>query len=150
MRREKRKSVSPLALQLLDGFEQHISSQLLWLQYDKDMYWGERYFDTRGGPTGFTGLHGAAFLGIVEIVAALLEMKEWDINATDGIGRTALAWAAAKGHENVVRILLHRKDTEVNTSEHEIGATPLWWAVRGGHEGIVELLLERQDIDPNT
>ena len=43
---------------------------------------------------GFTGLHVVAFLGIAEIVAALLEMKEWDVNATDCTGSTALTSAA--------------------------------------------------------
>ena len=44
-----------------------------------------------GGPLGFTGLHGGAWLGIVEIVAGVLEMKEWDVNASDYTGNTALA-----------------------------------------------------------
>ena len=39
---------------------------------------------------GFTGLHGAAILGIVEVLVALLAIKQWDINAADINGRTAL------------------------------------------------------------
>src|SRR5205807_4247746 len=73
--REKIESVSPLALRLLAGFEQHISSQLLLLHRDDKHLLGPG-FDTSDGPTGFTGLHAAAFLGIVEIVAALLEREE--------------------------------------------------------------------------
>ena len=70
---------------------------------------------------GFPGLHRAAVLGIGEIVAALLTMKEWDINERDPVGRTALAWAAVGGHEEVVRILLQRKDIP-NMIEHHFGA----------------------------
>ena len=32
-------SVAPLALALLSGFEEHISSQLLWRHHYKDIYW---------------------------------------------------------------------------------------------------------------
>ena len=39
MRRERTKSVTLLALRLLVGFEEHISSRLLWLHYYKDIYW---------------------------------------------------------------------------------------------------------------
>src|SRR5205807_2415213 len=74
IRREKTESVCSLALKLLVEFEQHISSQLLLLENCNSIYRLVPNFDTSGGPIGFTGLHGAAFLGIVEIVAALLEM----------------------------------------------------------------------------
>jgi len=58
---------------------------------------------------GFTGLHGVSFLGIVELVAHVLEMKEWDVNGTDCKGNMALTWAARKGYEEVVKILLERE-----------------------------------------
>jgi len=48
---------------------------------------------------------------MVELVVALLAMKGWDINATDSMGRTALSWAAVRGHEDVVKILLQHKDS---------------------------------------
>ena len=147
MRREKVESVSPLALGLLIQFEQHISSQLLLLRYDKDRNWGELSFNGESAPKGFTGLHGAAFFGIVEIVVALLAMKEWDINARDYIGRTALAWAAVRGHEDVVKTLLQCKDVKADTAD---GRTPLSLAAKNGDEGVVKLLLEREDINPNT
>ena len=150
LRREKTRSVSPLALQLLVGFEQHVSSQLLLLHYFSSGPWWDRRIYKRGGSTGFTGLHGAAFLGIVEIFAALLGMKEWDINAVDTVGRTALVWATVRSHEDMVKMLLQRKDVNPNTADTECSRTPLWWAAERGHEGIVKLLLEREDIDPNT
>jgi len=60
---------------------------------------------------GSIGLHGAAFFfGTVELVVALLAMKGWDINAKDSMGRTLLSWAAVRGHEDVVKILLQHKD----------------------------------------
>ena len=85
-----------LALKLLDKFNEHISTQSLLLHYDKTRSSGPR-FNHWEGPTGFTGLHGVAFLGIVEIVAAVLEMKEWDVNSVDCMGSTALICATRRG-----------------------------------------------------
>ena len=142
-------SLAPLALKHLLEFEQHISSQLLFLRYYEDQSSWEDFCERRDlkGPTG---LHGAAFFGIVEIVATLLAMKEWDINATDARGRTVLAWAAVGGHSDVVAMILQRKDTEADTAGTEYGMTPLWLAAKYGHEGVVKLLLERGDVNPNT
>jgi len=152
IRKEETESVTrgPLALGLLMEFEKHISSQLLLLHYDEDRYWWEPGFDKRGGPKGFTGLHGAAFFGITKAAVALLAMKEWDINTTDTMGRTALAWAAIRGHEGIVKILLQQKEVKADTTDIEYGRTPLLWATNGGHEGVVKLLLEREDINPNA
>ena len=149
IRKEKTESVSPLALGLLVEFEQHISSQLLLVRYHEDRRWWEPGFDARGGPKGFTGLHGAAFFGIVEIIAALVVMKEWDLNATDTMGRTALVWAAERGHEDVVRILLQLKGVNPNAVDIGYGRTPLGWAAKNGYEGVVRSLLGREDINPN-
>ena len=80
-RREKTRDVSPLALKLLVGFEQHMSSRLLLLHYFNIGPWWDQRFYERGGSNGFTGLHGAAFLGIVKIFATLVAMGEWDFNA---------------------------------------------------------------------
>jgi len=148
--RQKAEGVTSLALVLLIGFEQHISSRALLLHCDRNRCWPEPCFDRSSSHNGFTGLHGAAFFGLGEIVAALLAMKEWNINATDAIGRTALTWAAARGHEDVMRVLLRQRDVNVNARDIESGKTPLLLAALAGHEGVVKLLLERGDINPNT
>ena len=150
IRRGKAQSVPPIALELLIEFERHISSHLLLVHYDKNRRQSEPRFDRSSFPHGFTGLHGGAFLGLGEIVAALLVAKGWNINATDAMGRTALLWAAIGGHENVVKVLLQQKDVNPNAGSVESGQTPLWWAAQRGHERIVSLLLEREDIIPNT
>ena len=72
-------NIKILALKLLDGFDKHISAQLLLL-YGQDIF-SKTWFVGGKGPRGFTGLHGVAFLGIVEIAAAVLDMKERDVNA---------------------------------------------------------------------
>jgi len=107
-RRGVTENIKILALRLLDRFDEHISVQLLY-------YYDRRQFSDLGFGgvqelTGFTGLHGVAFFGIEEIVEAVLDMREWDGNAADSTGNTALTWAARKGHDGVVKRLLGRGD----------------------------------------
>ena len=141
-------NVKILALRLLDRFDKHISAQLLLSHYSKNG--GRDLYDVReGGSTGFTGLHGVSFFGIAEMVASVLKMREWDVNASDCTGMTALSWAARRGYEEVANILLEREDINPNQAYGFYGETPLWFAVENGHEGIVKMLLERGDVNPD-
>jgi len=139
--------VKMLALRLLEGFDKHISAQLLLLRYKNDGHWTP-YFQVATGPTGFTGLHGVAFLGIGEIVPDVLEMKEWNVNATDCTGSMPLTWASINGCEEVVKILLEQGDIIPDQADLRYGRTPLSWGAEEGHEGVVRILLEREDVDP--
>ena len=141
-------NIKILALRLLDRFDGHISAQQLLLRYNEQTSPGP-YFPPEQGPTGFTGLHGASFLGITEIVAGVLEMKEWDVNARDCVGATALTWAAIKGYEEVVKVLLEQEGVNPDQADTEYGLTPLSWAAENGHEGVVKVLLEREDVNPD-
>jgi len=136
-------NVKTLALRLLDRFDEHISAQLLLLHHNRYGYKG------REGPTGFSGLHGASFFGVVEIVACVLEMKEWDVNATDCLGRTALTWAAREGHQEVVKMFLERDDVNPDQPDTKYSQTPLSWAAENGLEGIIIMILERDDVNPD-
>jgi len=91
---------------------------------------------------GFTGLHAIAFFGIGEILAAVLEMKKWDVNAMYCIGNTALTWAAGKGHDGVVKILLEREGVNPNHADTQYGQAPISLAAGNGHVGVVKKLLE--------
>ena len=142
---EMTESVKILALRLLGRFDEHISSQLLI----SSPYTTGKHFRSGGGPTGFNGLHGASFLGIAEIVAGVLEMKEWDVNARDCMGVTALTWAAIKGYEEVVKMFLEREDVDPDQGDTRYGQTPLSLAAENRHEGVVKMLLERKDVNPN-
>ena len=147
-RRGMTENVKILALRLLDRFDQHISARQLLLHRNRDRNPGP-YFWAKREPTRFTGLHGASFLGITEIVATGLDTKKWDVNARDCMGITALTWAAIKGYEEVVKILLEREDVNPDQADTGDGRTPLLWAAMYGHEGVVKTLLDQKDVNPN-
>ena len=147
-RRGMTENVRRLALRLLERFNEHVSSQLLLYPYARELFW-DSGSPKDEGLTGFTGLHGVAYFGLVELIASVLEMKEWDLSAADSIGRTALVWAARMGQEAVVNILLERKDLNPDQPDTGYGRTPLSWAAGSGHEGIVEILLKRKDVNPD-
>ena len=144
--RETTESAKALALKLLDGYEKHISSKILLLRGVR--FWSQP-FDQEDIPRGFTGLHGAAYFGCEEITIALLETNKWDVQATDFNGSTALAWAAGRGHEGVVKALLQRSDVNPTTADTIYGQTPLSWAAKNGHEGVVKILLQWNEADPD-
>jgi len=86
---------------------------------------------------------------IAEIVPTVLEMLESNINSYDCMGMTALMWAAARGHSEVVKMLLQREGVNLNQKDVRWGSTPLSWAATKGHEGVVEVLLEREGVNPD-
>ena len=139
-------SVKALALKLLDGYDKYISSKILLL---RGVRVEEQPFDLEDTPRGFTGLHGAAYFGCVEITVALLEANKVDVQATDFHGNRAIAWASKRGHEGVVRVLLERGDVNSDKPGTEYGLAPLLWGAENGHEGVVRILLERSGINPN-
>ena len=93
-RRETTEGANTLALRLLDGFDKHVSSGIL-LTHNFDN-WNREL--CRSSSAGLTGVHGTAYLGIVEMAVALLEAKKWDIDATGVAGNTAISWAVRKGY----------------------------------------------------
>jgi len=135
-------NVKRLALRLLDGFDSHLSAKLLLLYWYRRGGSG-RDIDRAAVPAGFTGLHGVSFFGIAEIATAVLEMKEWDLNATDCTGGTALTWAARRGHEEVVKILLELEDIGPIRADTHHSEPPHSWAALHRSEETAKLLLER-------
>jgi ankyrin repeat protein len=118
-------------------------------------YWAAEMY--RSPPDSFTLLHLASFFGILPLAENLVLKKGWIntvkrllyINQRDSNGRTALSWAAERGHEAVVRLLLEKgADVEAKTT---FGETALPIAARGGHEAVVRLLLEKgADVEANN
>ena len=129
-----------LALELLNQYDSHISSRLLF----------ERIEDPWSRPPShrpFPGLHCAAYFGIDEILATLIAMEGCDINQGDYKKFTPLVRASQKGNQGAVMLLLARDDVNPDKPGYD-GETPLWWASRNGHEGVARLLLARDDVNP--
>ncbi|RYP68349.1 hypothetical protein DL771_006735 [Monosporascus sp. 5C6A] len=104
-------------------------------------------------PTQATGLHWTAGFGLLYLSEKLLRGSGKDnmisVNSKDNSGRTPLWWAAAKGHEAVVKLLIERDDVEAD-SKDESGQTPLSWAAANGHEAVVKLLVKRDDVEADS
>ena len=133
---------SSLALELFQYYDAHISARSFLAQagYMDHMRQGMNF--------RFSGLHCASFFGIVEVVSALIEMESYDINEGDFWGNTPLAWAAKRGHEGAVKILLRQADINPDKADNH-GNTPLLNAARCSHKGVAKALLERDDVNPD-
>ena len=127
---DTQQGIEDLALKfLVDDSKTAASSQVLF--QDQDLFQGQR--------AQFCGLHLVAYFGLKDIMIRLLREKAPD--ARDNDGRTPLSYAAERGNETVVKLLL---DCDVNpNSECANGWTPLSRAVERGSAAIVQLLLDR-------
>ena len=132
-----------LALELLGQFRVHVAGVSLLKQVADLGDAGDIGTDSL-----FSGLHGASFFGIVELVSAIINAEGCEIDQRDCTGSTPLAWAAECGHIGVAKLLLGREDIDPNCPD-TYDRTPLLCAAAHGHEGVVKLLLGREDVDLN-
>lgn len=108
----------------------------------------------RAHPEGETPLMAASRAGSVPAVRLLLD-RGVDVNATDAFQQeSALMWASAEGHLDVVDRLLKAganpnlkarvtSITERQNADHPTGGfTALMWAARNGHEEIARRLVQ--------
>ncbi len=82
----------------------------------------------------------AAKAGDVETIQQALDVGV-DVDAKTNYGATALAFAAERGHLNVVKILIEA-GADVNNQDTFYGATPATWASFNGHTEVAEFLKE--------
>lgn len=76
-------------------------------------------------PRNMTGMHLAAYFGLEAVIQPLLASAQFDVDPTDGYGRTPLWWAAENGHEGIVKLLLATEKVDVD-SKDRYGQTPLF------------------------
>jgi Ankyrin repeats (3 copies) len=101
--------------------------------------------DSQGVPRRVTGVHLAAYFGLKEAMIALLKNGH-NPDSKDTDGQTPLLWAAKRGHEAVVKLLVERDDVAADSRDNYFVRTPLSWAAKRGHEAVVKLLVERDDV----
>jgi hypothetical protein len=103
-------------------------------------------------PRQATGLHLTASFGLLYLSERLLSEISRNIDVAadskDEDGRTPLSWAAERGHEAVVKLLVERDDVAADSKDY-YGRTPLSWAAGGGYEVVVKLLVKREDVAVN-
>ena len=86
--------------------------------------------------------------GCEHLIAYILDDPKVDVNEQwfPDAGGTALYHAIIREQSKIVRLLLRRRDIDVNVSKFE---TPLLSAASMGNIEILRLLLNREDIDIN-
>ncbi|KFY30332.1 hypothetical protein V493_01980, partial [Pseudogymnoascus sp. VKM F-4281 (FW-2241)] len=137
-------TIEKLALPFLRNVKQVSCSNQAMLVSD-DEYWGY----SQDIPMEVTGIHLAAAFGMAYLLQELMHGNGNEnciyIDAQNGDGLTPLSWAATRGHEAVVKLLVERDDV-VSDSKGLSGQTPLSKAAASGHEAVVKLLVERDDV----
>ena len=84
-------------------------------------------------------LADAAMRGDNEAVRSLLQ-EDFDVNATQSDGATALHWASYHGDAELARLLLEA-GADVSAANRN-GSTPLWLASSHGDAAMIEVLLD--------
>ncbi|KAH6670150.1 hypothetical protein B0J14DRAFT_517196 [Halenospora varia] len=92
-------------------------------------------------PRHVSPLWVAATNGNLRVVQVLLGTKLVDVNSKSIAGRPPVFWAAARGHEDIVKLLLEAGADHSLEDIH--GKTPLSMAKENGHDKIVKLLSGR-------
>ncbi|KKP01898.1 hypothetical protein THAR02_06017 [Trichoderma harzianum] len=93
-------------------------------------------------------LSWAAKNGFTAVVQLLLKHHSVNPDSKDDFYRTPLFWAAAGGHEAIVRLLLAQTvDPDCKNKNRE---TPLSQAASHGHEAVVRLLLAQEGVDAGS
>ena len=99
-------------------------------------------------PDGTNALHSAVSYGRTETVRWLLEQPsiKRTIDRKIDNGETAVVIASRKGHDGVLRLLLHAgaKAGVDDASGMQVGLTPLHRAAINGHERVVRMLVNLQ------
>lgn len=90
-------------------------------------------------PRGLTGLYSAAILGLPKLIAQFYKFRR-DKDPMDAHNQTPLPYAAKRGHEAAVEILLKR-GADMEAKEKYLGQMSLLLTAENGHEAIVRLLL---------
>lgn len=93
-------------------------------------------------PGRFSKLHVAAYWGLCQVLDALQNEDDYNVDSQDSQGTTALQLAAQYGHVQFLQKLLHGK---VQLDSHnQKGYTALIWAGKNGHSEAIRLLLQAQ------
>lgn len=91
-------------------------------------------------------LHQLVKDGNVAAVERLLVKDNESINELDANGMAPLHYAAARGHIEIVRLLLTQNNLNINVQAPITNITPLHYAATHGHVEIIKLLLATRNV----
>ena len=102
------------------------------------IYWTANYY---GNVPELTTLMIISYFEFRRAANLLLEKgADANIQAENGVGWTALHWAAEDGHEAVVNVLLEKgADANIQTEDGD-ERTALHYAIERGHEAVSKVL----------
>jgi hypothetical protein len=106
------------------------------------IHYKHNYIPRTGSPlclASALGLKRAIKMFLLEQDSISVDLQN-EVNSKDNeYSQTPLSWAAEKGHEAVVKLLLATGKADVDSKNRD-GQTPLSWAAQKGHEAVVKLL----------
>ena len=82
-------------------------------------------------------------------VERLVQEPLCDVNCRDKEHNTPLHWAAVQGDVPILRLLLGRRDLDVNRQTKQKAFSPLHLAARHGHAEAVSLLMRHPKLEVN-
>jgi ankyrin repeat protein len=131
---------------LLDPSKHHFAAWV-WL-YDVDRHWLDPMAEVHPTLPSAVPLYYASLCGLRGLVEHLVAAHPEEINARGGFYDTPLHAASAKGHFEIVELLLDR-NADPNLCDDD-GTAPLHSASQYGHVGVVKILLDRGvDVNQN-
>ncbi|KAJ5708897.1 hypothetical protein N7493_010231 [Penicillium malachiteum] len=158
----KEDQIVPLATQLCDST---VMESARFHNFWNSMGRLRFYYDHMHGdyPLEVSILMCASYFGFSAVVENILDGNEVDLNEKDTTcQRTPMGWAAEKGYDDIVKMLLETDKVEFGSVDGDRASTLLCAARNGhtevvrvllaafGHHGVVKLLLETTKVDVNS
>ncbi|MCO5553321.1 hypothetical protein L7F22_006842 [Adiantum nelumboides] len=98
-------------------------------------------YDVKGAKPHIRNIFDACERGDHRTIMSFAKDKDFDVDAKDRFGRTALIWAADCGHLHICESLI-RLNANINTTDLHTGRCAIHWAARTGSLPIVRLLVQ--------
>lgn len=107
-------------------------------------------FNSKLSSNGLATVYEAAVNGHFRIVEALLNPEyKLLINSVDKFGNTLLHWAVRKCNTELIQLLIHHPDIDVNIKNHDQNS-PLVEAMNEYEDEIAQILLNLEGIDSDV